>query len=119
MKWRALDEMAARLTGRFELEQFRFNGEILSGQKAMRPRWMRCSDAVAGQPGADALGELVGRIVMSQRLGPDARARMNELITALQDSLRSTISGVDWMTADTRMNALAKLQALSRKIGGP
>jgi endothelin-converting enzyme/putative endopeptidase len=33
MKWRALDEMASLLSGRFELEQFRFNGEILSGQR--------------------------------------------------------------------------------------
>jgi predicted metalloendopeptidase len=119
MKWRALDEMASLLTGRFEREQFRFNGEILSGQKEMRPRWMRCSDAVAGQPGADALGELVGKIFIQQRFGPDAKARMAELITALQQSLRQRLSEVDWMSAETRERALAKLDAMRRKIGGP
>ena len=119
MKWRALDEMASLLTGRFELEQFRFNGEILSGQKEMRPRWMRCSDAVAGQPGADALGELVGKIFIQRQFGPDAKARMDQLITALQQSLRQRLSDVDWMTAETRERALAKLEAMRRKIGGP
>jgi len=119
MKWRALDEMASLLTGRFEQEQFHFNGEILSGQKEMRPRWMRCSDAVAGQPGADALGELVGKIFIQQRFGPDARARMDELITALQQSLRGRLAEVDWMSAETRERALAKLDAMRRKIGGP
>jgi putative endopeptidase len=119
MKWRALDEMASLLTGRFEQEQFRFNGEILSGQKEMRPRWMRCSDAVAGQPGADALGEVVGRIFIQQRFGPDAKARMDELITALQQSLRQRLTDVDWMSAETRERALAKLKAMRRKIGGP
>ena len=119
MKWRALDEMASLLTGRFELEQFRFNGEILSGQKEMRPRWMRCSDAVAGQPGADALGELVGKIFVQRQFGPDAKARMDQLITALQQSLRQRLSDVDWMTAETRERALAKLEAMGRKIGGP
>jgi endothelin-converting enzyme/putative endopeptidase len=119
MKWRALDEMASLLTGRFEQEQFHFNGEILSGQKEMRPRWMRCSDAVAGQPGADALGEVVGKIFIEQRFGADARTRMDELITALQRSLRETLSAVDWMSADTRERALAKLDAMRRKIGGP
>jgi putative endopeptidase len=119
MKWRALDEIAPLLTGRFEQEQFHFNGEILSGQKEMRPRWMRCSDAVAGQPGADALGELVGKNFIQQRFGAEARARMDELITALQRSLRETLSDVDWMSDDTRQRALAKLDALRRKIGGP
>ena len=119
MKWRAVDAIGPLLTGRFEQEQFHFNGEILSGQKEMRPRWMRCSDAVAGQPGADALGELVGKIFIEQRFGPDARSRMDELITALQRSLRQTLSDVDWMSADTRTRALAKLDAMRRKIGGP
>jgi len=119
MKWRALDEMASLLTGRFEQEQFHFNGEILSGQKEMRPRWMRCSDAAAGQPGADALGEVVGKIFIEQRFGADAKARMDELITALQRSLRQTLTAVDWMSADTRERALAKLDAMRRKIGGP
>jgi putative endopeptidase len=119
MKWRALDEMASLLTGRFELEQFRFNGEILSGQKEMRPRWMRCSDAVAGQPGADALGELVGKIFIQRQFGPDAKARMDQLITALQQSLRQRLTEVDWMSAETRERALAKLEAMRRKIGGP
>jgi len=119
MKWRALDEMASLLTGRFEQEQFRFNGEILSGQKEMRPRWMRCSDAVAGQPGADALGELVGKIFVEQRFGPEAKARMDELITALRQSLRQRLTDVDWMSGETRERALAKLDAMRRKIGGP
>jgi predicted metalloendopeptidase len=119
MKWRALDEMASLLTGRFEQEQFHFNSEILSGQKEMRPRWMRCSDAVAGQPGSDALGELVGKVFTEQRFGADAKARMDELITALQRSLRQTLSEVDWMSAETRERALAKLDAMRRKIGRP
>jgi len=119
MTWRALDSLAPLLAARFEQEQFRFKGTVLSGQKEMRPRWMRCNDAVAGQPGADSLGEIVGQIFMQQRFGADAKARMNELVAALQRSLRGTLSGLDWMSADTRRHALAKLDALNRKIGGP
>jgi len=119
LTWRVLDALSPLLSSRFEQEEFHFNGEILSGQKEMRPRWMRCSDAVAGQPGADALGELVGKIFIQQRFGPDAKARMDELITALQRSLRQTLSEVDWMSAETRAHALAKLETLNRKIGGP
>ena len=119
MTWRLFDALAPLLSARFDQEEFHFNGEILSGQKETRPRWMRCSDAVAGEPGADALGEIVGKIFIEQRFGPDAKARMDELITALQRSLNQTLSDVDWMNADTRAHALAKLETLNRKIGGP
>jgi len=119
MTWHALNALAPMLPSAFEREQFHFNGEILSGQKEMRPRWMRCSDAVAGQPGDDSLGELVGKIFIQQRFGPDAKARMDELITALRRSLRQTLGEVDWMSTETRAHALEKLEALNRKIGGP
>ena len=36
-----------------------------------------------------------------------------------EHSLRQTLSDVDWMSADTRAHALAKLETLNRKIGGP
>ena len=119
MGWRALEALAPTLASRFEQEQFRFKGTVLSGQKEMRPRWMRCNDAVAGQPGADSLGEIVGQIFIQQRFGAEAKTRMNELVAALQRSLRGTLNGLDWMSADTRRHALAKLDALNRKIGGP
>jgi predicted metalloendopeptidase len=119
MTWRALDAMAPTLASRFDDEQFRFNGTVLRVQKEMRVRWMRCSGAVAGEPGADALGDIVGRIFIEQRFGADAKARMGELIAALQRSMQSTLTGLDWMSADTRARALAKLAALNRKIGGP
>ena len=48
MTWRVFDALAPLLSSRFDQEEFHFSGEILSGQKEMRPRWMRCSDAVAG-----------------------------------------------------------------------
>ena len=56
---------------------------------------------------------------MQQRFGSDAKTRMNELIAALQRSLRGTLSDLDWMSVGTRTQALAKLDALNRKIGGP
>jgi predicted metalloendopeptidase len=118
MEWRALDAIAPLLSGRFELEAFHFDGEILNGQQAMRPRWMRCSDAVAGQPGADALGDIVGQIFIEQHFGADAKARMSEIVDALRRSLRGTLSTLDWMSPVTRARAIAKLDAMNEKIGG-
>jgi neprilysin/putative endopeptidase len=85
----------------------------------MRPAVDAVQRRGGGTAGADSLGEIVGQIFIQQRFGADAKARMDELVAALQRSLRGTLTDLDWMSAGTRKHALAKLDALSRKIGGP
>jgi predicted metalloendopeptidase len=85
----------------------------------MRPRWKRCVDAVAGAPGDDQLGEIVGEIFVRDHFGANAQARVRDLVSALEGSLGREIQSLDWMAPDTRRRALEKLKTLHRKIGGP
>jgi putative endopeptidase len=119
MKWGALRTVAPLLSSPFENEQFRFFGRILSGQQEMRPRWKRCASAVAGSPGDDQLGEIVGEIFVRDHFGADAKTRMSELILALERSLDRNIRQLDWMGPETRQRALEKLKAINHKIGAP
>jgi putative endopeptidase len=119
LKWSALRTLAPLLSSPFENEQFRFYGRILSGQQEMRPRWKRCAAAVAGSPGDDQLGEIVGEIFVRDYFGADARARMSELIAALERSLDRNIRQLSWMGPETKQRALEKLKAINHKIGAP
>lgn len=119
MKWRALSTLAPLLSPPFENEEFRFVGRILSGQQEMRPRWKRCAAAVAGSPGDDQLGEIVGEVFVRDYFGADAKARMAELIAALERSLDRNIRALEWMGTDTKQRALDKLKAINHKIGAP
>ena len=96
MKWRALDALAPLLSSALRPGGSSIStATILSGQKEMRPRWMRCSDAVAGQPGADALGEIVGKIFIEQRFGAGregAHGRADRRAPALAARRRSATS---------------------------
>ena len=119
MRWRALSSFAPMLSSPFENERFRFTGRILSGQQEMRPRWKRCASAVAGAPGNDQLGEIVGQVFIQDHFGAQAKTRMDELIAALERSLDRTIGGLEWMGPETRQRALEKLKAINHKIGAP
>ena len=119
MKWRALSTLAPLLSSPFEHERFRFVGRILSGQQEIRPRWKRCASAVAGSPGDDQLGEIVGEIFVRDHFGADAAARMNELIAALERSLDRNIRALEWMGPQTKQRALEKLETITHKIGAP
>jgi putative endopeptidase len=85
----------------------------------MQPRWKRCTAAVAGSPGNDELGEIVGEIFVKEHFGALAQARMNELIAALESSLGRNIRELAWMGPETKQRALEKLQAINHKIGAP
>ena len=115
--WRLVSSLADDLSAPFQQERFRFVGGVLSGQQEMLPRWKRCSAAVAGTFGDDQLGEIVGQIFVREHFGADARARMTELIAALERSLHANIDALEWMDSQTRGRALEKLKAIEHKIG--
>ncbi len=119
LKWRVFSTLAPLLSPPFERERFRFTGTVLSGTKEPPPRWKRCTDQVAGIRGDDQLGELVGQLFVAEHFGDNAKARMAEMIQALEHSLERNIRELEWMTPDTRQRALAKLSAISNKIGAP
>jgi predicted metalloendopeptidase len=116
LKWHALRAYAPQLSKPFEDESFHFNQTVISGVKEMQPRWKRCIAIIGDE---EHLGELVGKAFVREHFGPQAAARMKELIGALEDALGRDIRDLDWMTLATKMRALEKLKAFNEKIGYP
>ena len=64
------------------------------------------------------MGFAVGRLYVEQHFGPEAKARMDELIANLVEAYRRNISDLDWMTPATRRGA-RKLRQVHPQIGYP
>jgi putative endopeptidase len=94
-------------------EEFRFN-QLLSGAKELLPRWRRCLDATNVE-----LGEALGQAYVEKAFTPQAKARALAMVQNLSAALREHINGLTWMQPATKTQALAKLQAYTRKIGYP
>lgn len=115
LRWHTIRSAASYLGKDFVAEDFAFNRAYLSGAKEMEPRWKRCTAATDR-----ALGEALGQIYVEKTFGKDGKARMKAMIDALTDALRQDIQDLPWMTADTKVKALAKLAAFDRsKVGYP
>jgi putative endopeptidase len=114
MRWRALHRAAPLLSDAFADENFRFFVATLNGQDQPTPRWLRCTRATD-----EALGEAVGQDWVKENFPPDAKAKMDQLVTALNTALGEDIQTLPWMTEPTRQQAEAKLHAMERKIGYP
>ncbi len=95
---------------------FAFNGKTLNGQEEPRPRWKR---AISEMSDTQSLGFAIGKVYVGRYFPESSKQQMAELVENLRTSLGQRIDGLDWMGAETKVNAHAKLAAFTPKIGYP
>ncbi|MCK2034692.1 peptidase M13 [Microbacterium sp. SSW1-49] len=105
---------APYLTDEFVQENFSFYGTELTGVPSIRERWKRGVSVTES-----ALGEAIGKVYVERHYPPTAKAAMDELVANLIEAYRQSITDLEWMTAETRERALAKLDSFTPKIGHP
>lgn len=113
LEWNVLKSSAGALSSPFVNASFAFQ-QAQTGQKIQTPRWQRMSSLTDG-----VLGELLGQLYVQKYFKPEAKARMNEMISNLRKAFEIRINGLDWMSAETKKKALEKLNAFTPKVGYP
>ena len=114
LTWGALNNMAGRLTEDLDKQSFDFYGKTLNGTPEQRPMWRRGVNAVNG-----SLGEVVGKVYVNRHFPPEAKERMLALVGNLVNAYEKSIKELDWMTDETKAQALDKLSKFTPKIGYP
>jgi putative endopeptidase len=114
LRWHVLHANAPMLSSAFVNENFNFFGKALQGTKELAPRWKRCVRATNGD-----LGEALGQKYVEETFGPQGKQRTLAMVEALEKSLSGDIQDLPWMGADTKKQALIKLQAITNRIGYP
>lgn len=114
LKWCVLNAAATRLTADLDRQNFEFYGKTLSGTEEQQELWRRGVNVVNG-----SLGEVVGKVYVSKYFPPEAKERMLELVGNLIKAYEVSIKNLDWMTEDTKKEALDKLSKFTPKIGYP
>jgi putative endopeptidase len=105
---------ADELTKRFDAARFDFYGKVLAGQKEELAREKRGVRFLSGM-----IGEGVGKIYVDRYFPADAKAKAQDLVRNLLSVYRQRIEAADWMSPETRAQALAKVSNFTVKIGYP
>ena len=113
LKWQLLNNTAAYLSQDFVKQNFALT-QVLTGQKEMTPRWQFTSAIIDNQ-----LGDLLGQLYVEKYFKPEAKARMQQLVSNLEQAFADRVKRLDWMSDETKMKALEKLGAFTKKIGYP
>lgn len=114
LRWQLLRSSAPYLSAAFEDESFRFYGTVLNGTPQQEPRWQRATKMVDR-----SIGEALGQLYVAKHYPPEAKARMDEMITNIKAVFRERLQKLEWMSEETRAKALAKFDRFEAMIGYP
>ena len=105
---------AAYLPNAVDADNFAFYGKAIRGTEEQRARWKRGVGQVS-----NTLGEMVGQVYVKRHFKPAAKAQMDTLVTNLRGAFKEGIDDLEWMGADTKVEAQDKLAKFYPKIGYP
>jgi putative endopeptidase len=114
LKWNAVNTAAPNLSADLDDQNFDFYSRTLSGTLEQQAMWRRASNTVSG-----ALGEVVGKVYVKKHFPPEAKERMETLVGNLIFAYEKSIKELDWMSEETKAQALDKLSKFKPKIGYP
>jgi len=102
------------LSAAFVQESFDFYTRYLRGAKELQPRWRRCVQFTDRD-----LGEALGQAYVRKVFSPQLKASTLDMVRRIEDAMALRISQLDWMSPETKQQALAKLHGIRNKIGYP
>jgi len=114
LTFQTINAFASVLGDDFFQARFAFYDAGLSGIDEPEPKWKRAVNSING-----TMGELLGQLYVERHYREEAKVRMDEMIGNLIEAYRQSISELDWMSEETKAQALLKLSKFTPKVGYP
>ncbi len=114
LRFHVADSASPYLSSPFVQENFDFYRKYLRGAKVIQPRWKRCVQYTDHN-----LGEALGQAYVRKVFSPELKKSTLEMVLRIEDAMEQRIRALDWMSPETKQQALVKLHGIRNKIGYP
>jgi putative endopeptidase len=114
LRFHLVDAASPYLSSPFVNENFEFYRKYLRGATEQQPRWKRCVQYVDND-----LGEALGQVYVAKVFSPELKASTLDMLKRIEDAMSQRIRALDWMSPETKQQALIKLAGIRNKIGYP
>ncbi|MDE6438686.1 MAG: M13 family metallopeptidase, partial [Muribaculaceae bacterium] len=111
--WKYVAQAAPYLSDKFTDTSFEYS-KVRSGVQEQRPRWKRALGVPDGY-----MGEAIGQLYVEKYFPESSKQKMLDLVGNLRVALGKHIINLPWMSDDTKLRAIEKLNAFTVKIGYP
>jgi putative endopeptidase len=114
LRWDTFVSSANRLTEEIEVANWEFYSKYLRDAKEIRPANERALSVVNNN-----VGEALGQLYVDAKFPPEAKENAEEMIANVIASYQARIQELDWMSDETKIKAIEKLDKFTVKIGYP
>ena len=114
LRWTALKNASGSLSEEIEKANWNFYSKTLRGAKKQRPREENALSIVNR-----TMGEALGQLYVSEKFPPEAKEKAQEMIVNVLKAFENRINNVSWMSTETKVKAIEKLNATTVKVGYP
>ena len=114
LRWSLLNGSVGKLSKTVEVANWEFYGKTLTGAMKQRPHDERALQAING-----AVGEALGKLYVEKMFPEEAKIKAKKMIKNIIVAYQNRINNLTWMTAETKIKAIEKLNKITIKIGYP
>ncbi|GAA0585065.1 M13 family metallopeptidase [Rhizomicrobium electricum] len=109
-----LHNYAAYLPKRFDDANFAFYGTVLGGRTQQSDRQTRAVRLLDS-----TMGEAFGKLYVAKFFPPEAKAKVQKLVSNILKAYEEDIQSLTWMSDETRKKALEKIRKFTPYLGYP
>jgi putative endopeptidase len=114
LKWTLLNRSTSQLTTEIETANFDFYSKTLRGALKQLPREEKALQVVNG-----SIGEALGKLYVEKVFPAEAKAKAVDMIQNVILAYKNRINNLTWMSAETKVKAIEKLNKITIKVGYP
>jgi putative endopeptidase len=114
LRFHVSNSAAPYLSTAFADENFDFYRKYLRGAEEQQARWKRCVSFTDHN-----LDDALGQAYVAKVFSPELKQSTLEMVRRIEEAMGQRIRGLDWMSPETKKEALLKLAGIRNKIGYP
>jgi putative endopeptidase len=114
LRFHVIDSQSPYLSSKFVDENYEFYRKYLRGVTEQQPRWKRCVSYTDHN-----LGEALGQAYVARVFSPELKQSTRQMVLNIEDAMAERIAQLDWMSPETKHQAIVKLHGIRNKIGYP
>lgn len=114
LQWTLLNRTAGQLSEKIGQANFEFYGKTLNGLLQRRPLEERALQTVNS-----SIGEALGKLYVQQMFPSEAKIKAGKMIKNIIKAYQARIAKLTWMSQQTKVKAIEKLNRMTVKIGYP
>ena len=114
LRWTLLNRASGQLSMNIGAANFDFYGKTLTGAIKQRPLEERALQTING-----TVGEALGKLYVEKMFPAEAKTKAEKMIKNVIAAYQNRINNLTWMSAETKVKAVEKLNKITIKIGYP